>query len=205
MHTLVLPARRLQFSDASWASALLAEAYAADPYYHGLLPETALLQQGLTMLVELCLHHGRAFASPDDQAVALWLPADAAPLGGRQWVGWSPLRQLLQLGWRRAYALVRWQQRQDAVRHRLLPGPHHYLVALGVRPPAQRQGVGRALLRASVAALGGRFMPCYADVHTLAAMHFAQRLGFEVLAHQLLPVSEAVVPSWSLVRPAMPV
>lgn len=205
MHTLVLPARRLHFSDASWAAELLAEAYAADPYYQGLLPETTLLKQGLTLLVDLCLQHGRAYASPDDQAVVLWLPADAARLGNRQWVAWTFLRQLVNLGWRRAYAMVRWQQRQDAVRHRLLPGPHHYLMALGVRPTAQRQGVGRALLRASMAALGGRFMPCYTDVHTLPAMHFAQRLGFEVLAHQLLPVTEAVVPSWSLVRPAMPV
>ncbi|QIX62271.1 hypothetical protein HER32_14220 [Hymenobacter sp. BT18] len=205
MHTLVLPARRLTTSDERWAAGLLAEAYAADPLFG---PEPNCPAQPnyyLRLVVRYALRTGCVYASPSGQAVAVWLPAEAADFSWQQVLKAGQLAWPLGVGWSRFWRLVGWQHQQDEIRQQVLPLPHHYLLALGVRPGVQRRGEGRALLRASLAALGARYAPCYADVHTLAAVHFGQRLGFEVASYGELPGPGLPVPCWGMVRPAAPV
>ncbi|MCR5887256.1 GNAT family N-acetyltransferase [Hymenobacter sp. J193] len=205
MHTLVLPARRLTLSDERWAAGLLADAYVQDPLYGAVPGELGHPNYYLRLLVRYALRTGCVYASPSGQAVAVWLPAEAAGLSWAQVVKAGQLALPLGVGWSRFWQLVGWQHQQDEMRRRVLPLPHHYLLALGVRPARQHQGEGRALLRASLAALGARYAPCYASVHTLAAVHFGQRLGFGVASYGELTTTKAAVPCWGLIRPAGPV
>ena len=52
---------------------------------------------------------------------------------------------------------------------------------------ARGQGVGRQLLRASLAAVGGRLLPSYAAVHSAQALRFVRQQGFEVADAALSP------------------
>lgn len=200
MPTLSLPARRLKTADETWAARLLAEAYAHRARRTGRAAET---EHGrVQLLARYALHAGSVYAGPHDQSVAAWLPAEATALS---WGGLLRAGQLtlpLRLGWGTLRQLMQRQQQHDDLRHRALLVPHHQLLALGVQPGAQGQGAGRALLRASLAAVGARYLPCYTEVHSLAALYFAQQLGFEVAVFAELPLGPARLPCWGLVRAA---
>jgi ribosomal protein S18 acetylase RimI-like enzyme len=206
MQTLSLPARRLSAADEAWAAALLAEAYAAaagPSWADTAAADEARRRAWLRLLLRYALRAGCVYAGPEGHSVAVWLPAEAAGLSWSSLLRAGQLALPLHLGWGPFWELMHWQQRQDELRHRTLPTPHHYLLALGVRPAQQRQGAGRALLRASLAAVGARFLPCYADVHSLPAMRFARQLGFEVAVYDELSAPGArLVPCWGLVRGA---
>jgi len=207
MQTLLLPARRLGFPDEEWAALLLAEAYAADPAYVALWGPNSFefVLSWMRLLVRYALRVGCLYASPSGQAVAVWVPDQAAPLSWRQLARGGLLGPLLKLGLSTTEHLLNWHRLQDDWRHQTLPVAHHYLLALGVRPADQRRGEGRSLLRATVVAVGGRYLPCYAVAPTLPTVYFGQRLGFEVAAYAEQPaltLAPATAPYWALVRPA---
>ncbi|PJJ58674.1 hypothetical protein [Hymenobacter chitinivorans] len=208
MQTLALPARRLGPPDEEWAAVLLTEAYAADPAYQTLWGPDVFepLLGWMQLLVRYGLREGCLYTSPGEQAVALWLPDKAAPLSWGQLLRGGQLALLLRLGGLPLQQLLRWHRTQDAWRHQTLPVAHHYLLALGVRPAGQGRGEARNLLRASVAAVGGRYLPCYGLATGLAGVYLGQRLGFEVAAFAEQPALNALdrllVPSWAMVRPA---
>jgi ribosomal protein S18 acetylase RimI-like enzyme len=201
MQTLVLPARRLLPADEEWAAALLAEAYATAP--ETLAGTPALHHRAwLRLLLRYALHAGCVYAGPDDQSVALWLPAEAAALSWGSLLRNGQLALPLHLGWSAFWALMQQQQRLEELRHRALPTAHHQLLALGVRPARQGRGAGRALLRASLAAVGARFLPCYAPAYSPRALALARQQGFEVAAYDELLTPAGRVPCWGLVRGA---
>ncbi|UOQ54842.1 GNAT family N-acetyltransferase [Hymenobacter cellulosivorans] len=208
MQTLALPARRLGPPDEEWAAVLLTEAYAADPAYQTLWGPDVFepLLMWMQLLVRYGLREGCLYTSPGEHAVALWLPDKAVPLSWGQLLRGGQLSLLLKLGGLTLQQLLRWQHTQDAWRYQALPVAHHYLLALGVRPAERGRGEGRNLLRASVAAVGGRYLPCFGQASTLSAVYFGQRLGFEVVAFAEQPALNSLdrlpVPSWAMVRPA---
>lgn len=208
MQTLALPARRLGPPDEEWAAVLLAEAYAADAAYQTLWGPHVFepLLNWMQLLVRYGLREGCLYTSPTEHAVALWLPDQAAPLSWGQLLRGGQLPLMLKLGGLTLQQLLRWHHTQDAWRHQTLPVAHHYLLALGVRPAERGRGEARNLLRASVAAVGGRYLPCYGHATGLSAVYLGQRLGFEVAAYAEQPALNSLdllpVPSWAMVRPA---
>ncbi|WP_165903908.1 hypothetical protein [Hymenobacter gummosus] len=202
MQTLTLPARRLLVADEDWAAELLVAAYTAAPAAAAWPGGAAHSRAWLRLLLRYALHAGSVYAGPADRSVAVWLPAEAAALSWASLLRRGQLALPLHLGWSACRQLMHWQQQQDERRHRALPMPHHQLLALGVRPGQQGQGAGRSLLRASVAAVGGRFLPCYAPVYSLRGLSLARQQGFEVASYDEVPTPAGPVPCWGLVRSA---
>lgn len=203
--TLTLPVRRLRAADEAWAAALLAAAYASDPCL-SLPGAPAGCADWLRLLLRYALHAGCVYAAPADQGVAVWLPAGTGALAWGTLLRAGPAAWPRHLDWAGCRRLLHWQQQQETLRQRALPLPNHCLLALGVAPEVQRQGVGRQLLRASLAAVGGRFLPSYAAVYSLRALQFVRQAGFEVAAYgpaaEVAGVAAGAGTCWAMVRAA---
>lgn len=201
MPTRTLAARRLQPADESWALALLTAAYAPEPLLAP--PGGPAARRGwLRLLLGHVLRAGCAYAAPADQGVALWLPAGAAAVGWAALLRAGPQLWPLELSWENCRNLMRWQRQQTLLHQRAVPVPNHCLLALGVAPGAQGQGLGRQLLRTSLAAVGGRFLPSYAAVHSARALQFVRQQGFEVAAYGPAGAAAGHPSCWGTVRAA---
>lgn len=204
MQTLAPPARRLDAADLPWATELLAAALAGHPTLGYLCPAQEGPERAtwlVAALLRYALLFGSIYTNPEHTALALWLPP------GR--VAITPAR-LLRAGllptasWRLGYAGCRRLQLLLAatgwLRRQSLGTPHHYLLALVVRPEFQGQGVGRRLLLATLAVRQGGPAPCYVDTQVPAHLPFYQLLGFRLVGHCTVGPGPHSLTNWGLVR-----
>lgn len=111
----------------------------------------------------------RGFISPWRQAKAgLWRLPFAA--------GWTGLRRLLLYG-----------TLGEELHHASAAEAHWFLVAIGVDPDCQRQGIAASLIEPiqQRAARDGVF--CYLDTHNPVNVPIYERLGFRVVGERSLP------------------
>jgi len=94
-----------------------------------------------------------------------------------------PLGALLRAWWSQGPRVrSRWSRvfhHLDALHPRM---PHWYVAALGVDPPQQRRGIGRALLEALVARAEADGVFCYLETDRPENVAFYQGSGFAVVA-----------------------
>jgi ribosomal protein S18 acetylase RimI-like enzyme len=81
----------------------------------------------------------------------------------------------------------------------VVPERAWYLSILAVAPKAQGRGMGRELLRPTLAEADAREAPTYVETSTPRNLRFYQREGFRVELSYREPVSGADY--WVLVRP----
>lgn len=185
------------------AAQTLGEAFQQDPLFAFVFPDQARREQLLPWLfaglVRYGLRYGRVEASPGLEGVAIWLGPERAGLtmAGevRSGLWQTPFRcrpgELARL-LRCALAI-------DRLHRRALRGPHFYLLALGVRPRRQRQGIGSALLAPSLGEATHLGLPCYLETANQANLAFYGRHGFQVVAMGV--VAGRGPRLWGMVRP----
>jgi len=71
--------------------------------------------------------------------------------------------------------------RAEVIHHRLMPGPHWYVMVVGVSPAFQGQGYGRAFLQPTLDRADLDGIPVYLETAQPKNVSFYQRLGFAVL------------------------
>ncbi len=82
---------------------------------------------------------------------------------------------------------------------RVAPGPHWYLMVIGVEPGHQGQGHGSRLLGPRLRHLDEMGLPCFLETHQERNIELYRRFGFEVAETGLLPDSD--VRHFALIRP----
>ena len=87
------------------------------------------------------------------------------------------LRCLLGQGWR---VSARWRRTFSHLDSLHVQEPHWYLGTLGVDPPAQNGGAGRALLREFLARADADGLPAYLETDRSDSVAFYRHSGFEV-------------------------
>jgi GNAT superfamily N-acetyltransferase len=147
------------------------------------------------MYVEHALADGIVLATPDQAAVALWLPADEQP---------APAPE--GYGERLAAVTGPWVDRFrafDAELERRHPAgfAHHYLAILAVRPDRQGQGLGTALLRAHHAALDREGIAAYLEASNMRSRRLYRAEGYEDHGGLLFLPGAAMYP---MLRPPRP-
>jgi ribosomal protein S18 acetylase RimI-like enzyme len=198
------PVRRATRDEIPTLAAVLARAFAADPFFSylaGDAPERSQrMRDGWAGILRYASARLSATWTTDDRSgAAIWIPPgrDASSL-------------LDQLRLIRVYArLIGWRrmrQASDAIRameerraaH--VPEPHFYLAALGVEPKRQGEGIGSALLAPVLAEADAAGVACYLETATGRNVLLYERHGFDVVEELVLPRTD--VHGWLMRRPA---
>jgi GNAT superfamily N-acetyltransferase len=86
-----------------------------------------------------------------------------------------------------------------ARRHRhYAPGPHMYLMALGVEPGRQGQGIGSALIAPVLERCDRAGLPAYLETSTPGGRRLYERHGFDTVEELTLPGTST--PGWLMLR-----
>lgn len=195
--------RRATEADVPAMAAVLARAFARDPYFSWLTgdaPERNLrMRMGWTGILRHASAGLRETWTTDDVAgVAVWVPP------GR---GASSLVDSLRMvpalarltGWRRLREVSAATELLEQRRRAHAPAPHWYLSALGVDPEHQRRGIGTALLRLVLDRADADATPAYLEAATARNVLLYERHGFDVVEELILPRTD--IHGWLMLRP----
>ncbi len=167
------------------ATLTLQRAFDADPMFTWLFPDArrrARALHGLNRVpLEYGYRYGRVLHTDDGRAVAVWIPpGHVVTPGGLVRSG------LLRAAWGMGpVPFVRFMRANASVGHiheTCLPGPHWYLMIIGVDPELQGRGRGTALIRQGLAWADAEELPCYLETSSPDNLRLYERHGFEVVA-----------------------
>ncbi len=168
------------------AAAALAASHADYPAFRHVFPHPARRRRALppffAAAVRDAVPFGAVYAALERSkalAVAVWLPPGAFP--------WSVGRKLRATpSFVRVFAAdpgaFRAFMRYGSNAERHHPREQHwYLVVLGVRPEAQRRGLGRRLIAPVLERADHEGMACYLETSDRANVPYYERFGFSVI------------------------
>jgi ribosomal protein S18 acetylase RimI-like enzyme len=187
------------------AADIQARAFFDDPVITFTLPDAAARRERLPWLMGIgigCgLRHGRVDTTAGTmRGHAVWFHPGATSVTPEMLneAGFAEARE--RIGER---ALARFGAFMDAgseIHDRLMPGPHWYLMILGVDPPHQGQGLGGALIAPTLARADAGGLPCYLDTSKESNLAFYRKHGFEVRHETDIVDGGDSVHVWMMVR-----
>ena len=198
------PVRRATGDDIPVLAAVLARAFASDPFFSFLAGNAPERSQRMRDAWRGILRYASAglaetWTTDDRAGAAVWIPPDRRPS--------SPVDQLRLvrvyarlIGWRRLRETGGAIDTLEERRHVHAPIAHYYLSALGVEPDRQGEGIGSALLGPVLVQADARGLPCYLETATARNVLLYERHGFEVVEELVLPGTD--VHGWLMLRPA---
>lgn len=173
--------------DSAPAGGVLGRAFCDTAQWTPFLPDPNVrerkLEQMFTGTVKLTYAAGGVVErTPGFEGVALWLPPGRS-IGFWPMVksGFASSRFALRPPRPNMRRMMAMPREFDESHKQQMPDPHWYLMALGVDPPYQRRGYGRALVRSGSQRANGDNKPIYLEAETDANATFYKKLGFEVL------------------------
>jgi ribosomal protein S18 acetylase RimI-like enzyme len=180
----------------------MARAFRDEPNFTYILPDQGGRERALawffgSFVTQLGLRYGKVYTTSGGAESAVWI---------RPGVNLSPWRALragllaMPLhfgigGTLRSMALVAYLEQ---VRQEVAPPLHWYLVALGVDPDEQGQGLGEALLKPVFARADADGVACYLETFQEQTASFYRRFGFEVVRADVVPGGGP--PFWCMTR-----
>jgi GNAT superfamily N-acetyltransferase len=185
-------------ADTGVLAQVIAEAFFSLPVCEWLIPDQAARRAAFPgyfgLYVEHALASGLAHTTPDRAAVALWIPGTGpgAPPPGHT-------ERLAALTGPYLATFQTFDQILD--RHHPAGVFHHHLAILAVRPGAQGQGIGTALLRAHHATLDHDGTPAYLEASSQRSRALYQRHGYTDHGQPIHLPEHGPVLMWPMWRP----
>ncbi|HEX2766762.1 MAG TPA: GNAT family N-acetyltransferase [Candidatus Limnocylindria bacterium] len=194
--------RRATRDDLPALAAVLARAFANDPYFSWLAGTDTERNQrmrdawlGILRFASAGLRE--TWTDENRTGAAIWIPP------GRQPSSWLDSLRLLPTfarltGWgrlREASAAVEFLEER---RRQHAPEPHYYLSALGVEPERQGEGIGTALLEPVLRAADETVAAAYLETATARNVLLYERAGFAVVEELVLPRTD--IHGWLMLR-----
>ncbi|HVL27241.1 MAG TPA: GNAT family N-acetyltransferase [Acidimicrobiales bacterium] len=175
---------------AGSAAEALAASHAGYPAFRHVFPHPRRRQRALRAFfaatVADAVPFGAVFGAVDGPAVlgvAAWLPPGAFPWSAGRKARATPAFLRVFLADPRAFRTF---ARVGANAERAHPAePHWFLEVLGIRPGAQRQGLGTRLMAPALEQADGSGMPCALETSDPANVAYYRRFGFEVVDESL--------------------
>jgi ribosomal protein S18 acetylase RimI-like enzyme len=188
----------------SLAAGVLSRAFAEDPLFVVMAADPTRRQAALVPFmaaaVRYCLRYGAVYATAEPmRGVAAW-SAPGEESTRERWLAAGFGAAVAAMGDEAMGRLGTIFGHQAQTREQVMPGPHWYLIVLGVEPAHQGQGIGGRLLQPVLARADAAGLPCYLETETAAALRFYQRHGFAVLAERDVP--GVGFHYWAMGRPA---
>lgn len=200
------PIVRLLPSQVGQAALALNNAFAEDPIYQEIIPDTQErieLMRGLwEALVDYSLRYGEVYTTNAVGGLACWLPP-----GQTEMTFWRMLRAgmkipraILRFPSASRGRMLRVLNTMERERARLMRRPYWYLLAVGVDPAFQSRGLGKRLIAPVLRRADEDGLPCYLETQTESNVAFYQRRGFVVVGENDMPGHHFRV--WMMLREA---
>jgi ribosomal protein S18 acetylase RimI-like enzyme len=195
--------RRATVGDVPELAAMLARAFAHDPFYEFIVGDAPERNQRMRDGWTGFLRHAsnglsHTYTTDDHAGVAVWHPP------GYTGAGFIDSLRLLPSATRMAGGIGRLRDVSRAVaaleQHRRLhaPSPHFYLSVLGVEPERRGEGIGSALMRPVLDLASGAGLPAYLETATGRNVLLYERAGFVVVEELTIPGTD--IHGWLMLR-----
>jgi len=186
----------------------LANAFHEDPMWSFVLPDTETRTAAYRPMWRAVLGfshvYGTVHTTVGGEGAACWI----APENRK-----TTLWKLLRTGFALPRSMIRlpkdarerffgMMQFIDRRHDELMPERHWYLMALGVAPERQGQGIGGRLLEPTLDRADADDVACYLETQTEANVMFYTKHDFDVICEEREPVG--ALPLWFMVRPPRP-
>jgi GNAT superfamily N-acetyltransferase len=176
--------RKAELADLDAVASVLADAFYDDPVMRWWLRDDGRYGEALKrffgFMMESDIPHGHVYLSQDHAAAAAWQPPAVA---GQPFPVWEQIKLLPRMiqntGLRRltrVFKLIAMMEEHHPKR------PHFYLFFLGVRDEAQGQGIGSAILSATLKVVDNARMPAYLENSNPRNTPLYVRHGFSLTA-----------------------
>jgi ribosomal protein S18 acetylase RimI-like enzyme len=133
----------------------------------------------------LALRYGHVLTTPEGTAgLLLFAPGKSPSVAAVIQAGVLSLPR--RFGMRGAWRALLLGMHLERQRLKLAPVPHFYVIAVGVTPSRQGQGVGSALLRQIIQQCDSENTPCYLEVFEDLLVDRYRQMGFRVLQQETL-------------------
>jgi len=179
-------------------------AFLDDPMWSCVLPDrearATLLRPMWRALIDFARVYGEALTTSEGQGAACWITPGKTKMSLWKMLrtGMALPRSMMRLPKEargRFFGMMRVIDTQHKAR---MPERHWYLLALGVAPEAQRQGIGRRLIAPILERADAEGVPCYLETQTDVNVAFYRKSGFDVIDERREPACE--LPIWFLRR-----
>jgi predicted ester cyclase/GNAT superfamily N-acetyltransferase len=172
--------------------ALLARAFHDDPMYIYALPNAAHRARVLPAYLTAGATYGHVFGALDLtpgelRGAAVWIGPAGREITPERLAAAGFPAALTALGDEGRARLALAGMHMDELRRRAVPGPHWYLMLIGIEPEAQGQGLGARLLGTGLARADAEGLPCYLETASARNVPFYQRHGFAVVEAGEIP------------------
>ena len=194
---------RLAEPAAARAAEIQGRAFHDDPAFVFTFPDEGRRRERLPILMQIGIRYGARFGQVSTTegtmlGHAVWLPPGSTALSHERMneVGFAEAAG--QLAEEELARFGGFMDLMSAHHERLVPGPHWYLMILGVDPPWQGRGVGSGLIAPTLAVADAAALPCYLETAKERNVAFYQRHGFDVRSEDFIPGGGPRV--WMMVR-----
>jgi ribosomal protein S18 acetylase RimI-like enzyme len=196
--------RRATRADVPELAAVLARAFAHDPFFSWLAgegPERGQrMRDGWAGLLRFGSAGLRETWTTDERAgAAIWIPPGRNASSVLDSLRLTPPLARMTT-WPRLRAVAAALDTLEAHRRRHVPRPHYHLAALGVEPDRQGEGIGSALIAPVLEASDAAGIEAYLETATARNVLLYERHGFDVVEELILPGTD--IHGWLMLRPA---
>lgn len=191
-------------SECARAGAVLGRAFQDDPLWTATFSDPDKRPKFLVAMFAAVAKttlaaQGLAETNPSVDAVALWLPP-GKDLGLRATAmsGFALARFTMRLPTQDRKRMIAVLRQLGERKKALMPDPHWYLVAIGVDPGRQDEGLGSSLVQSGIGRADHDNTPIYLETETVENVAFYRHLGFEVIEEVIAAGLD--VPVWLMIR-----
>ena len=186
--------RRARWSDRAVVNRLLHDAFVDDPVSVWVFPDAtdrSIRHSALiSAFLDLTLSEGRVDMTRDGTAVALWLSVPAGQLADGS--GPALVREVVDPDNERIELMGRLTEAAHPTDR-----AHEYLQLVAVEPGRQGEGLGGALISATLTHCDRQGVPAYLEASTARSRCLYERLGFAFTGRTVdLPGGPAMWPMW---------
>jgi ribosomal protein S18 acetylase RimI-like enzyme len=196
--------RRATAADSARVINMFTDAFATDPVMAWIGRRDAKRDQGrramfVYLVNKLGLPSNELWTADDYGAAALWVPPERSDLKQPWWDELIMLPTIIAFtGWNGFGRVDAF--RKSADKYHPKDKPHFYLMSIGVDPRFQGQGLGSALLEATLAKIDAKGLPTYLESSNEKNVPLYKRHGY-VVTSEFRPMPDAP-PLWGMWREA---
>lgn len=197
----IAPLARDQITEAA---SVLAGSFLDDPNHRHLFPEektrARILPHEFSAVCRALVDSGHIYAASQNGTIggiAIWVPPDEFPFSLRRQVRTLPyILRILTISPR---SIKRVMQLATSIEESHPEQPYWYLLAVGVEPSMQGQGIGTRLLKPILERADEAGERCFLETASKQNVAWYRGLGFEISESEI-PFIPNGPPNWTLLR-----